>query len=332
MVLIISTFKVANGMEGEVRQAFLRCPGIVDNAPGFLGIEVCVDRQDTSIFHLLTRWTDEASFQSWHSGPLRHLAHRGVPEGLKLDPAFTAIRKFEVLPSAGKPPREETEEAPIARLPAFLARSRLVHWLRLSLDGRIVECNRAFERLFQESSEGLAGKFLHERLTQPDAALIEAFLKSDGSAPEDSLLLNFVSGDQSVETLECFVERHRETFVMMGEPVAEHDRALFKELMELNNRWALLVRENGKNAKALQRAKDETESAMAELEQSHWHLRKIQETLPICMYCGKVKTGESEWEGVVEYLKENSLFLSHGCCPACLEGLNEAENKDANVE
>ena len=63
--------------------------------------------------------------------------------------------------------------------------------------------------------------------------------------------------------------------------------------MELNNQWALLVRENEKNVKALRKANEDLEKALAELNESHWHLRKIQETLPICMYCGKVKTGDA---------------------------------------
>jgi hypothetical protein len=126
------------------------------------------------------------------------------------------------------------------------------------------------------------------------------------------VLLNFVSRDQDVRSLECYLERHEEDFVLVGEPARGHDRELATELMEMNNRWALLVRENEKNTKQLRRA-------LAELDESHWHLRKIQETLPICMFCGKVKTGDAHWEGVVDYLKANTLFLSHGCCPACLE-------------
>ena len=85
----------------------------------------------------------------------------------------------------------------------------------------------------------------------------------------------------------------------------------------MNNRWALLVRDHEKNKRALVQANLESEKALAELNESHWHLQKIQETLPICMYCSKVKTGDLHWEGVVEYLKANSLFLSHGCCPEC---------------
>jgi hypothetical protein len=45
------------------------------------------------------------------------------------------------------------------------------------------------------------------------------------------------------------VRRH--DFVLFGEPVREHDRVLAQELLEMNNRWALLVHENEKNLKAL---------------------------------------------------------------------------------
>ncbi len=67
----------------------------------------------------------------------------------------------------------------------------------------------------------------------------------------------------------------------------------------------------------LRAAKAELEKTIKELNSSYWHLKKIQEVLPICMECGKVKTGESTWEDVVAYLKKNSLFLSHGYCPPC---------------
>jgi response regulator RpfG family c-di-GMP phosphodiesterase len=59
-----------------------------------------------------------------------------------------------------------------------------------------------------------------------------------------------------------------------------------------------------------------------QLQNSFWHLRKIQEVLPICMGCGKVKTDEASWEDVVDYLKSNALFLSHGYCPECAEKMN----------
>jgi len=208
-------------------------------------------------------------------------------------------------------------DLPIANLPRFLARSRSLHWLRATFDGRIGAANPAFELLLEEPAGALAGQSLWDRMTQADAASTQAILKSEDPDSEGPVLLNFVDRGNTVHTLECQVEVHSESFVLVGEPVLEHDRALAKGLLELNNRWALLVRENEKNVKALAQAKEELEKALAELNQSHWHLRKIQETLPICMFCGKVETGEAQWQEVVEYLKANSLFLSHGCCPDC---------------
>lgn len=60
-------------------------------------------------------------------------------------------------------------------------------------------------------------------------------------------------------------------------------------------------------------------TAYEQLNTSFWHLRKIQEILPICMACGKVKTIDSDWEDVVSFLKKNSMFLSHGYCPECAD-------------
>jgi heme oxygenase (mycobilin-producing) len=327
VVLVISTFKISNGMESAVRQAFLDRPHLVDHAPGFLGMEVLAGRQDASVFHLLTRWTDETSFQAWHSGPDHKLAHRGIPKGLKLDPSHTLVRAYDVLPGEAVQPPARSEDALIAGLPRFLARTWSLHWLKASLDGGIIAANPAFEILLQEPGGALAGQSVWDRVTQADARSIQAILKSADPDSEGPVLLNFVGRDHTVHTLECHVEVDGAAFVLVGEPVRGDDRALADELLDLNNRWALLVRENARNVKALRQAKQELEKALSDLNESHWHLRKIQETLPICMYCGKVKTGEAHWEGVVEYLKANSLFLSHGCCPGCLDLMMGTESR-----
>ena len=49
MVLVTSTFRVANGMETAVRQAFLDRPRMVDDVSGFRGMEALVDHADGSI-------------------------------------------------------------------------------------------------------------------------------------------------------------------------------------------------------------------------------------------------------------------------------------------
>jgi response regulator RpfG family c-di-GMP phosphodiesterase len=70
-----------------------------------------------------------------------------------------------------------------------------------------------------------------------------------------------------------------------------------------------------------------------DLRESHWHLRRIEELLPICSYCGKVRTEEAYWQSVEEYLRENSNFLTHSICPECLEKVDKRlEGGDESVK
>ena len=72
MVVALSRFKVANGLEADVARAFRERPRAVEHTPGFLWLEVFVDGRDASIFYLVTRWTDIESFETWHGSA----AHR----------------------------------------------------------------------------------------------------------------------------------------------------------------------------------------------------------------------------------------------------------------
>lgn len=91
----LSRFTVANGMTGQVKQAFLDRPHLVDGAPGFLRMEVISPLDEPEEIWLLTYWTDEDSFRVWHRSHLYRESHEGIPKGLKLDPSRTRIRYFE---------------------------------------------------------------------------------------------------------------------------------------------------------------------------------------------------------------------------------------------
>lgn len=67
--------------------------------------------------------------------------------------------------------------------------------------------------------------------------------------------------------------------------------------------------------------KDTAEHRLRELETAYWHIRKhnIQEVLPICLDCGRVKIDGKQWIDVVAYLKRYTMFLSHGYCPECAD-------------
>jgi heme-degrading monooxygenase HmoA len=97
--VVISKFRVRNGMANEVADAFRKRPHLVDDAPGFLELQVLSPSDDESEFWLVTRWTDEDSFRTWHRSHEYRESHAGIPKGLKLDPTATEVRGFRQIAS-----------------------------------------------------------------------------------------------------------------------------------------------------------------------------------------------------------------------------------------
>ena len=95
----ISRFRVSNGMGEDVAEAFRTRPHMVEDAPGFVRLDVITPQEDDSEFWLLTFWTDEASFRTWHRSHLYRDSHAGIPKGLKLDPTMTEVRAFRYVAS-----------------------------------------------------------------------------------------------------------------------------------------------------------------------------------------------------------------------------------------
>ena len=95
MVLVLSKFKVANGMTPQVKQAFKERPHQVEGAAGFIRLDVVSPCDQPEEIWLLTYWADLSSYEQWHKSPAHHESHQGIPRGLKLDPASTQIRVFE---------------------------------------------------------------------------------------------------------------------------------------------------------------------------------------------------------------------------------------------
>jgi len=117
--------------------------------------------------------------------------------------------------------------------------------------------------------------------------------------------------DKLLATLKPIVQRNC---------LLQENRRLIQQLAEINN----FFKDSKERIETLEQTQSTIESenktlkaAYDQLDKSFWHLRKIQEVLPICMACGKVKTSASSWEDVVSFLKNNSMFLSHGYCPDC---------------
>lgn len=96
MIVALSRFTIANGMEEEVRSAFRQRPHRVDSASGFLGMEVMSPADRPAEVWLFTRWRDEQCFNDWHQGHTYQDSHQGIPKGLKLVPGSTDIKILEI--------------------------------------------------------------------------------------------------------------------------------------------------------------------------------------------------------------------------------------------
>jgi len=96
-VMVLSRFTIANGMDKEVKEAFLNRPHLVDNTPGFVRMEVLSPQDNPDEIWLATYWTDEESYRTWHHGHTYRDSHAGIPKGLKLIPRSTEIRMFNYI-------------------------------------------------------------------------------------------------------------------------------------------------------------------------------------------------------------------------------------------
>jgi heme oxygenase (mycobilin-producing) len=99
MFLSMSRFRVGNDLDEAVREAFIKRPHRVDEAAGFVRMEVASPTEDPKEFWLLTWWTDQASFQAWHKSHAYRESHSGIPKGLRLDPTRTWRGQFRVFTS-----------------------------------------------------------------------------------------------------------------------------------------------------------------------------------------------------------------------------------------
>ena len=63
----------------------------------------------------------------------------------------------------------------------------------------------------------------------------------------------------------------------------------------------------------LRAAKERAEASLAEL-------RRLQKLIPICAYCRKVRTADSDWQGLEHYITAHlDARFSHGICPSCYD-------------
>jgi len=266
VIQAISRFRVRNGLEAAVRDAFFVRPHLVDHAPGFLGMEVYTDASDQTIFYLLTRWTDADSFRHWHASDAHRLSHRGIPRGIKLDPTFTQVLILDRLPDPDRSPSLAEFTADAAPLLArHLASTQLVHLVMASLDGIIRGCNSAIATLLKVPSDQLVGRSLWQFCPDADAAALQQRVRGAVLRSPDRFLINFVDAHNVPFTVECLLDVQPDGFILLGESPKKPNEAFQEEMIQLNNELALLTRENARKSRALEKALADLKAAQARL-------------------------------------------------------------------
>ena len=95
MFIAVSQFTIANDKTEEVKQAFRNRPHLVEQAEGFVRMEVFSPRETPAEIWLVTYWDNEEAFKLWHHSHLYRESHKGIPKGLKLVPQSARLRFFD---------------------------------------------------------------------------------------------------------------------------------------------------------------------------------------------------------------------------------------------
>lgn len=190
--------------------------------------------------------------------------------------------------------------------------------LRASDEGSVTYANEVFASAVECDSDALIGRSLWDMVTPAGADLLRQELGRGGEGRR--VLVNFLDGHGHPFSAEVQVAPLEDGFALVGETTARDDGRLSEHLQRLNNELSMVARERARLERQSRKAASDLRTTLDDLEQNNWMLRKIQEFLPICMSCSRVKR-EGEWETLVEYLKRNRILLSHGYCPDCAEAV-----------
>lgn len=266
MILAVSRFRVVNDLANAVREAFFHRPHLVDDVRGFLGMEVFTDSSDSTTFHLMTRWTDVASFRTWHASDAHRLSHQGIPRGLKLDRSFTQTLLLDRLSEPSQRPKLEAFTADASPLMArYLEGTRAVYLIVADLNGVVRDCSPQTAEALATSREELIGQALWDYLPENEASGLQKRIVAGERGSKDKFYLNLVDRHHAPHTVEFLFDVQPDGFVLLGEAPRKAEESFQEEMVRLNNELALLSRENARKSRALEKALAELKEAQAKL-------------------------------------------------------------------
>jgi diguanylate cyclase (GGDEF)-like protein len=259
MVTVISRFRVRNGFEEEVARAFLDRPRLVEKTAGFCGLSVLRDAADASIFLLLTRWTDEDSFRTWHSSEAHHQSHAFMPAGLKLDSSFTSLTVGNSIEdSSGICHLSDAIESRSHALSRWLMESDAVFALLLAPDGTIRDRNRASHQLFNPSLSCDVDANIWD-LVCSNSHLLRERLMDPKPTQNGSMRLNLTDGQENRISLEVTPVQCGNSTLLLGVYEHRHDLEFQAETFKLTNDLTTMMRESAQKNRQLKEANEAIE-------------------------------------------------------------------------
>ena len=97
MFVVVSKFAFTNDATSvnNMRAAFRDRPHLVENAPGFVRLDVLSPLELPNHIWLLTYWADRSSFDEWFGSHCYKASHAEIPGGIRLIDPKSEILLFE---------------------------------------------------------------------------------------------------------------------------------------------------------------------------------------------------------------------------------------------
>lgn len=112
------------------------------------------------------------------------------------------------------------------------------------------------------------------------------------------------------------IHKLKNIYINLEELVKERTASLTKEISERQKAEEALIESSTK----LKKSNSELQYALA-------NIKTLEEILPICSYCKKIRDDRGYWSQVESYISNHTdTLFSHGICPECTEkALKEIE-------
>lgn len=208
----------------------------------------------------------------------------------------------------------------------FAENSRVLLTVSADGEGRVTSANQAFAQAVGLDPEKLHGRSLQEFVPDHGGSTLEKLLAGERMDVPD--LISLMDKDGHPFTIEAIGDRDVEGMSLVGTPPEDESRKLSNHLQRMNNELSTLAREHARQEREYRRTAERLQATLEELDRSYWHLKKIQEAIPVCMQCSRIKGSESGWQSLMDYLRENEIFMSHGYCPSCAREVLREEDRD----